>query len=97
MHHSWPRGFPLQLILQPCDATLLPGDMSSVMVVQALADHDPDVDGIFRLTRGVPFDFDPSSERTLVLPQGTLAPWNAHVSRLQECCCSCNSMLGLVA
>jgi hypothetical protein len=81
---SWPRGFPLQLILKPCDATLLPGNTSTVAVVQSLADHDPDVDGIYRLTRGVPFNFHPSSDRSLVLPQGTLAPWNAQVSILQS-------------
>ena len=32
-------------------------------VVQSLADHDPDVDGIYRLTQPLPFTFPPSSRR----------------------------------
>ncbi|WIA44393.1 hypothetical protein OEZ86_007162 [Tetradesmus obliquus] len=79
MPQSWPRGFPLQLIRKPCSATLLSGDASNVAVVQSLADHDPDVDGIYRLTRGVPFEFHPDSDTTVVLPCGVLAPWNAQL------------------
>jgi hypothetical protein len=79
MPQSWPRGFPLQLIRKPCAAQLLPDDASTVAVLQSLADHDPDVDGIYRLTRGVPFNFNPNSGRTVLLPHGTLAPWNAQV------------------
>lgn len=76
---AWPRGFPLQLIRQPCNTSLHPGDASRVAVVQSLADTDPDVDGIFRLTRGVPFKFWDDQHRTLVIPHGTLTPWNAQV------------------
>lgn len=77
---SWPRGFPLELIQKPCNHTLMPTAVDDVAVVQSLADNDPDVDGIYRLTRGVPFTFNPSSQRTLVIPAGTLTPWNAQVS-----------------
>lgn len=76
---SWPRGFPLDHILKPCNYSLVPGNASQIAVLQSLADHDPDVDGIFRLTRGVPWDFDSGKRNTLVMPKGTLAPWNAQV------------------
>lgn len=76
---EWPRGFPLDLLHKQCNVTLTPGDATQVAVVQSLADHDPDVDGIFRLTRGVPMHFDPSSKRTLVVPPNVMTPWNAQV------------------
>jgi hypothetical protein len=88
MPQSWPRGFPLQLIKKPCNVTLVPGDTSKVAVLQSLADHDPDVDGIYRLTRGVPFNLNPNSDSTVVLPRGVLAPWNAHVGQQQRSCCT---------
>lgn len=78
--HAWPRGFPLDLIRKPCNYSLVPGRVTSIAVVQSLADNDPDVDGIFRLTRGVPFDFEASVKHSIAVPQGTLTPWNAQVS-----------------
>jgi len=42
-----------------------------------LADRDPDVDAIYRLTQRLgQFDFGPG-ERPLALPSGTFAPFNA--------------------
>ena len=76
---SWPRGFPLDLIRSPCPHRLVPTNLSRVAVLQSLADNDPDVDAIYRLTRGVPFSFRADSRQTLVLPQGSLTPWNAQV------------------
>lgn len=83
MPPSWPRGFPLDLILKPCSFTLLPGNISSVAIVQSLAQNDPDVDGIYRLTCGMPVDFDQDSRSTLIIPPGTLTPWNAQASDTQ--------------
>jgi len=79
MPPAWPRGFPLDHIRKPCNYSLGPGGVSSIAVVQSLADNDPDVDGIFRLTRGVPFNFDANSRHTIIVPAGTLTPWNAQV------------------
>lgn len=79
MPPAWPRGFPLDHIHNPCNYSLGPGSVSSIAVVQSLADNDPDVDGIFRLTRGVPFNFDVNSRHTIIVPAGTLTPWNAQV------------------
>lgn len=79
---AWPRGFPFSLIRKPCEAKLTPVDMkqSTTAVFQSLADHEPDVDGVFRLTRNIPFDFDTKSTRTLVIPHGTLTPYNAQAT-----------------
>jgi hypothetical protein len=86
---AWPRGFPLERITRACPRLLQPADASRVAVVQSLADHDPDVDAIFRLTRSVPFYFDPrSSTRTVVLPAGVFAPWNAQVRCLDGPACA---------
>jgi hypothetical protein len=76
---SWPRGFPLDLIRTPCPHRLVESNTSRVAVVQSLADHDPDVDAIYRMTRGVPFSFAGERKDTLMLPKGSLAPWNAQV------------------
>ena len=76
---AWPRGFPLDLIRSPCRHKLVASNTSRVAVLQSLADHDPDVDAIYRLTRGVPFSFRDGSRKTLIMPNGTLTPWNAQV------------------
>lgn len=91
MPAEWPRGFPLELLQERCNVTLTAGDASQVAVVQSLADNDPDVDAIFRLTRGVPMHF-ANSKRTLVVPANVLTPWNAQV-RLQEGHCPCIGLL----
>lgn len=77
---AWPRGFPLDLIKQPCRHEAVPCNLSRVAVLQSLADHEPDVDGIYRLTRVIPFAFNPNSTRTLVIPHGTLVPYNAQAT-----------------
>lgn len=77
---SWPRGFPLNLIKVPCNIRLAPASaetVASVGVFQSLANHEPDVDGIFRLTLPIPFDWNEAAQDTLVLPAGIAAPYNA--------------------
>ena len=74
----WPRGFPLnrlrskqalleweELIEQPTD----------VGIWQALADGDPDVDAIYRLTRGQSCTFE--QRPPIVLSTRTLCPFNS--------------------
>jgi len=62
---SWPRGFPLEAIKdnRTWSASFRRRAWSArrVGVVQSLADHDPDVDGIYRLTQPLPFTFPPST------------------------------------
>jgi hypothetical protein len=74
----WPRGFPLRRILA-ADAIIDDQAVRSldvqVGVWQGLADGEPDVDAIFRLTRGEQCVFE---RRTpLVLETGTISPFNS--------------------
>ena len=76
--HIWPRGFPLDRILAP-DARIMPADVEAksvkVGIWQGLADGDPDVDAIYRLTSNAPCIF--RDGPPLVLGQGTLCPFNS--------------------
>lgn len=75
--HIWPRGYPLDRIL---DATFdMTGDRAEkparIGVWQGLADGDPDVDAIYRLTNNTPCTFD--KKPPLVLGEGTWCPFNS--------------------
>jgi hypothetical protein len=59
---SWPRGLPLNEILNPdsWNATLGEGKsirLTTFGVLQSLADIQPDVDAIYRMTQETPFMF----------------------------------------
>jgi hypothetical protein len=74
----WPRGLPLsclrdQRALLSRDS-LQPEDCR-IGVWQALADDDPDVDAIYRLTSNAPCRFE--HQAPVVLGTGTLAPFNS--------------------
>lgn len=77
----WPRGFPLQFINNPATYNVPPSspvakETLHLAAVQSLADHDPDVDTVYRLTRKLPVYFD--RKNTIVVPpQETFVPWNA--------------------
>lgn len=81
---SWPRGYPLTMIKRPCphsfSAPQLLAAAGDVAVYQSLADNEPDVDGIFRLTQPIPFYFDTSAQRSLALPKGVFCPYNAQAT-----------------
>ena len=51
----WPRGFPIDLVQKPWDQQMpLPivqSDAKRLGVLQSLADFQPDVDAIYRLTK----------------------------------------------
>lgn len=88
---SWPRGFPLDRINDPTSTgdivnseRLFPDIITKVGVFQSLADHDPDVDAIYRLTRPLPLNFDVAMGEPLVLPQGTFSPFNAQATLFTE-------------
>ena len=72
----WPRGLPLHLI--NCDfkleQSLIRRD-TRIGVWQGLADEDPDVDAIFRLTDDSPTYFD--SRSPVVMPAGVIVPFNS--------------------
>ena len=88
----WPRGFPLQFIQDKRTY----GDNSSdfmfrainesfesMAIIQSLADHDPDVDAIYRMTRPLPVSFDAQNE-ILLLDRGVYTPWNAQAVLVTE-------------
>jgi hypothetical protein len=74
----WPRGFPLELltsersVLSPADLKTAP---ARIGIWQGLADGDPDVDAIYRLTDNRPCNF--NSGPPVVLGAGTLCPFNS--------------------
>lgn len=81
---AWPRGLPLDMLKVNCPYKLKQGQLDNVTVIQSLAQHEPDVDGIFRLTRTVPFYFDASSTSTLVIPKGVMVPYNAQATLVMQ-------------
>ena len=71
----WARGLPLNLINKQFE---IEKDLSSknckVGIWQGLADEDPDVDAIYRLTDDTPCYFD--EREPVVLSKGTISPFN---------------------
>lgn len=83
--YIWPRGFPLPSIKDPeTIRTGLLGSSMSASVFQSLADNDPDVDAIFRLSQPLPIFFSRRETRStiekIVLPEGRMAPFNAQAT-----------------
>ena len=73
----WPRGFPLNLIRSqsPIEQHVV---HMSVPVHQGLANHDPDVDAIYRLVSGELFDFEGTGRYALA--PGTFCPFNSQAT-----------------
>jgi hypothetical protein len=69
----WPRGYPLELVMQEQPITLQ-HDMFRPLIQQGLVNNDPDVDAIFRLTRKLPIYF--TDKAPICLRHGTMAPFN---------------------
>ena len=77
-NHIWARGFPLNLINEEKairDAQTTKKRTIEVGIWQGLADGDPDVDAIYRLTNNQPCYF--ADRDPLVLGRGTLSPFNS--------------------
>jgi len=74
----WPRGFPLTRIRTPAstlDPAALTPQSVRIGIWQALADDDPDVDAIYRLTSNMPCRF--ARQAPVVLPPQTFSPFNS--------------------
>ena len=84
----WPRGFPLERIVsnsssssRPIPTSVVEVDSAAVGIIQSLANHDPDVDAIYRLTMPLPFDFPRRGNTSpLMVPIGSYAPYNAQAT-----------------
>ena len=72
----WPRGFPLEMITESLATRSSLGEPSpfDCPVQQYLADGDPDVDAIYRMTIVAETKFD---KNTIVLQPGTFCPFNS--------------------
>jgi len=72
----WPRGLPLNMIQREFNNAYGENiSASSVGVWQGLADEDPDVDAVYRLTKNTPCYFNEGSP--LVLQKGLISPFNS--------------------
>jgi hypothetical protein len=80
----WPRGLPLQDIGQAGTVTGQIEERSFVLT-QFLADQDPDVDAIYRLTNNRSISFDRSAP-AVYLPPGTWSPFNSQATLLNRVC-----------
>lgn len=71
----WPRGLPLHLITKKFELEAgLSSQQIKVGMWQGLADEDPDVDAIYRLTSDTPVYF--KRREPVVLAKGTICPFN---------------------
>jgi len=75
--HVWPRGLPLNLITKCLNLPELSSSQQKVNVGvwQGLADQDPDVDALYRLTDDTPIIF--NTKEPLVLCKGVISPFNS--------------------
>lgn len=80
----WPRGFPLDLITPPEDDTVVVNEHSDVKIIQSMADHDPDVDAIYRMTYGVPYNFRDDIVQNIALEPGVFSPFNAQATLFKK-------------
>lgn len=70
----WPRGFPLENIQASPEIVSVKAS-SDCPIQQGLADENPDVDAVFRLTRTLPLSFE--KDRKIVLGKNTWCPFNS--------------------
>lgn len=73
-HNIWPRGLPLTQIRQPAPRTI-PGQTLDCPIQQGLADENPDVDAIYRLTAELPLNF--AERDPLALRPSVWCPFNS--------------------
>ncbi len=81
--HIWPRGLPLDLINTRFDLEHdLRTENIKVGMWQGLADEDPDVDAVYRLTNDTPCYF--KSRAPLALGKGTISPFNTQNTMVRK-------------
>jgi len=81
----WTRGLPLDDIREPrsnhTPLSTVRMKSHSIGVSQSLAEHEPNVDALYRLTMPTPFFFNRTTEtRPLMIPLGVLTPYNAQAT-----------------
>lgn len=80
----WPRGLPLRNINDSRDKLQWQKEKTSqrIGIWQGLADEDPDVDAIYRLTSNTPCTF--QKKEPVVLEKGTVCPFNSQNTAMQK-------------
>lgn len=80
--HIWPRGLPLNIVntLHASDGLLSEVDIHRPFILQSVADGDPDVDAIYRLTAVDTSDVTFDSRDPVVLSPGTWSPFNSQAT-----------------
>jgi len=71
----WPRGLPIDQIQRNDSEITLSSEPCAVGIFQGLADGDPDVDAIYRLTSDSACNF--YNRDPIVLSKGTISPFNS--------------------
>ena len=84
----WPRGYPLENVGQDTAFDYQLRAVPQASIRQAVANGDPDVDAVFRLTRRHQSDhgkvmFDSAAPR-IVIPRGTFVPFNSQDTLFTE-------------
>ena len=76
----WPRGLPLDNIKKPDSYSSEPGSNVKACIIQSLANEEPDVDAIYRLTSpNYPVTFD-STQKASYVKSGVISPFNAQAT-----------------
>ena len=80
----WPRGLPLRHINDSRGRLQFQEEkkMQKIGIWQGLADEDPDVDAIYRLTSDIPCIF--KKKEPMVLENGTVSPFNSQNTAIQK-------------
>ncbi len=77
--NAWPRGFPLDKIM-PLNRKLQTKHRKCLPIIQQyMANRDPDVDAMYRLSHPLPMNYATNKE-PMVLPQGVFCPYNAQAT-----------------
>jgi hypothetical protein len=75
----WPRGFPLEEIGKRNQRSeIIPieiGKKSEIKILQGLADENPDVDAVYRMTMKLPVNFE--KKIPVILNEGSWCPFNS--------------------
>lgn len=72
----WPRGLPLEAVQSGGAPESAGWTEVTPLLVQGLADENPDVDAVYRLTRPLPVSFD-AAAAPVMLEEGTWCPFNS--------------------
>jgi hypothetical protein len=74
----WPRGFPLHKVLTSESRTAQSAKPMPWGVLQYLADEDPDVDAVYRMTNAAPVYF--ARGKQISLAHGQFCPFNSQAT-----------------